>query len=63
MRIPQIFEDPQFYIQGAKYTDVAQGALGDCWFMSAIAAVGTKDGIIEKICVAVSPYIRLWFPR
>lgn len=69
-RIPQIFEKPEFYVQGADYSDVVQGtinhhilvfslisditgALGDCWFLSAIAAVGTKQGLIEKLCVAV----------
>lgn len=30
------------------------GRLGDCWFLSAMAAVSTKPGLIEKLCVAVS---------
>ena len=29
------------------------GKLGDCWFLSAMAAVGTKPGLLEKLCVAV----------
>ncbi|KIM82630.1 hypothetical protein PILCRDRAFT_820507 [Piloderma croceum F 1598] len=51
-RVPQIFDNPQFYVDGARYSDIVQGKLGDCWFLSAIAAVGTKPGLVEKLCVA-----------
>jgi hypothetical protein len=36
------------------------GKLGDCWFLSAIAAVGTKSGLVEKLCVAVSCHFVPW---
>ncbi|TFK50435.1 cysteine proteinase [Heliocybe sulcata] len=52
LRVPQIFKDHAFYIDGASATDIAQGALGDCWFVSALSTVSTKPGLIEKICVA-----------
>ena len=39
------------------------GAAGDCWFLSAMAAVGTKPGVIERLCVAVSlPYYHVVNP-
>lgn len=28
------------------------GQLSDCWFLSAMATVSTKPGLIEKLCVA-----------
>ncbi|KAF9038122.1 hypothetical protein BJ165DRAFT_1408041 [Panaeolus papilionaceus] len=52
-RVTQIFDKPQFFAEGgADATSVAQGALGDCWFISALATVSTFPGLIEKICVA-----------
>lgn len=48
----EIFENPQFYIEGATASDVRQGNDGDCWFLSALCALGNKDGLIQKVCVA-----------
>ncbi|KAF9009892.1 hypothetical protein BDQ17DRAFT_1299500 [Cyathus striatus] len=52
-RVTQIFEKPRFYTQdgSARVNDIYQGALGDCWFMSALATVSTCPGLIEKFCV------------
>ncbi|KAH7333018.1 cysteine proteinase [Rhizoctonia solani] len=52
MRVTQIFEQPQFFIDGANWSDIMQGRLGDCWLMSALATVSTMEELIEKICVA-----------
>ncbi|CAE6428735.1 unnamed protein product [Rhizoctonia solani] len=42
---------PQFFIDGANSSDVAQGYLGNCWFMSAVSTVATSEGLINRICV------------
>ncbi|KAF9009888.1 hypothetical protein BDQ17DRAFT_1347079 [Cyathus striatus] len=42
-RVTQIFEQPKFYAMN--------GALGDCWFMSALATVSSCTKLIEKFCV------------
>ena len=47
-----IFNEPQFYIDDATPADVRQGNDGDCWFMSALCALGNKPGLIDRICVA-----------
>lgn len=51
-RVTQVFRDPQFFIDGASSTDVVQGALGDCWFLSGAAAVATMPELVENFCVA-----------
>ena len=51
-RVPEIFDDPQFYVDNASASDVRQGMDGDCWFLSALCAVSNKPGQVEKICVA-----------
>jgi Calpain family cysteine protease len=53
-RVTQIFERPQFFVNGADSNDIIQGKLGDCWFLSALATVSTAKGLVEKFCVAVS---------
>lgn len=45
-----IFDKPVFYDDGASASDVRQGANGDCWFMSALCALGNKN-LINKVCV------------
>ncbi|KAG8961072.1 hypothetical protein FRC03_005810 [Tulasnella sp. 419] len=51
LRVTQIFDNPKFFVDGATSGDLAQGAIGDCWFISAMAIVASA-GLIEKICVA-----------
>ncbi|KAK4548877.1 hypothetical protein LTR36_008650 [Oleoguttula mirabilis] len=51
-RIEDIFDEPQFFIDGATATDVHQGSGGDCWFLAALMAVSAKKELIESLCVA-----------
>lgn len=42
-RVEDIFEKPQFFIDGADATDVHQGSNGDCWFL------GMMDGMFDLL--------------
>ncbi|KAG8951563.1 hypothetical protein FRC04_005849 [Tulasnella sp. 424] len=48
-RIPDIVEKPQFVVDGATAGDICQGALGNCWYLSALAVVATAR-LIDEIC-------------
>ncbi|KAJ7589467.1 cysteine proteinase [Mycena floridula] len=52
LRVTQIFDNPQFFVDGASASDLVQGNIGDCWFISALAVVATASGLVEKFCVA-----------
>jgi hypothetical protein len=49
--VQYIFDKPVFYQEGATASDVRQGANGDCWFLSALCALGNKKNLIDKVCV------------
>ncbi|EEB95559.1 hypothetical protein MPER_05452, partial [Moniliophthora perniciosa FA553] len=51
-RVTQICEKPQFFVDGADSNDIVQGAIGNCWFVSALATMSTYEGLVEKFCVA-----------
>ncbi|KAF7371261.1 Cysteine proteinase [Mycena sanguinolenta] len=51
-RVGQIFDNPQFFVDGANSNDIMQGQVGDCWFLSALATMATAEGLVEKFCVA-----------
>ncbi|QRV99618.1 calpain family cysteine protease [Ceratobasidium sp. AG-Ba] len=52
MRVSEIFDNPTFFVDGATYSDIQQGQVDDCWFMSALATVSTMKDLLDKICVA-----------
>lgn len=55
LRVTELFDDPQFFVDGATASDISQSdMLGDCWFLSGLGVVATA-GLIEKICVEVRP--------
>ena len=51
-RVTQIFKKPQFLIHDASYNDIIQGALGDCYFIAALALIRTSGELAYKFCVA-----------
>jgi hypothetical protein len=50
-RVEDIFDKPQFFIDGATASDVHQGNGGDCWFLAALMAISAKKELIEDVCV------------
>jgi len=54
-RVTEIFDRPEFFKDShPSSSDIIQGALGDCWFLSALGTMSSAPGLIEKLCVAVS---------
>ncbi|EFQ28405.1 calpain family cysteine protease [Colletotrichum graminicola M1.001] len=51
-RVVDIFDKPQFFIEGPTADDVRQGRDGDCWLMAALCNLSNKPGLIERVCVA-----------
>lgn len=51
-RIPWIFENPHFSIDGYSKSNIQQGASGDCWWLAALGTITDREELMEKICVA-----------
>ena len=45
--IKEINQDATFFYDGVESNDVLQGALGDCWFISALSVIATKDYLLR----------------
>jgi hypothetical protein len=55
LRASKIFKNAQFFSKGTPdSTQIIQGGIGDCWFLSALSAVATAPGLLDQLCVAVS---------
>ena len=53
-RIPEIFENPVFYSGAGGSVDFVQGAVEDCYLVSALSTMTFMDHLIHNLCVAVS---------
>ncbi|KAJ6589388.1 hypothetical protein B0H19DRAFT_1248934 [Mycena capillaripes] len=51
-RVTELFEKPQFFSGGPHSNEIIQGECGNCWFISALAATSTVEGLVERYCVA-----------
>ncbi|KAI1331660.1 hypothetical protein F5Y16DRAFT_358893 [Xylariaceae sp. FL0255] len=51
-RVKDIFDDPQFFVDGPTANDVRQGRDGDCWLLAALCTLSNKPSLIERVCVA-----------
>jgi hypothetical protein len=50
-RVTDIYDRPQFYVDGPSYDDILQGSVGDCWFLAAISSLGCNKDFIDRVCV------------
>ncbi|XP_068183431.1 calpain-2 catalytic subunit-like [Antennarius striatus] len=48
-RPTELCSDPKFIDDGAKRTDICQGALGDCWLLAAIACLTLDQRILSRV--------------
>ena len=42
-------EDPQMMVEGVKRSDIMQGVLGDCWFLSSCGSICDNKEIMSKV--------------
>ncbi|OAA56297.1 Peptidase C2, calpain, catalytic domain protein [Niveomyces insectorum RCEF 264] len=58
-RVHEIFENPTF-MKNVSGSDVKQGCLGDCWFISCVSGLANVPGGLERACVAYDTKIGIY---
>ena len=53
-RVPDIFKDPVFFSGTPKSAEIVQGAVEDCYLVSALSTMTSMGRLIDNLCVAVS---------
>ncbi|PIK48449.1 putative calpain-9 isoform X1 [Apostichopus japonicus] len=48
-RPSELCDNPQMFVGGASRFDIAQGELGDCWFLAALAALALDEHLLFKV--------------
>lgn len=48
-RPPELVKDAKFVVGGASRFDVAQGELGDCWLLAAVASLSMNSELFNKV--------------
>ena len=53
-RVPDIFQNPVFFSGTPKSAEIVQGAVEDCYLVSALSTMTSIERLIHNLCVAVS---------
>lgn len=54
-RINWIFDKPQFTLDGYSSSDIRQGAVGNCWWLSGVATICHRADLMARVCVVQEP--------
>ncbi|XP_072170100.1 calpain-9-like isoform X1 [Diadema setosum] len=49
LRPNELVQNPRLFVGGASRFDVAQGELGDCWFLAAVASLSLDEYLLNKV--------------
>ncbi|XP_067874967.1 calpain-9 [Heterodontus francisci] len=49
MRPQEICANPQFIVDGTTRTDICQGSLADCWFLSVVACLSLNKHVMKQV--------------